>query len=85
MTCKILIFKWYLISCFSIKFKIVYLNEIFIKKNNETPLEAAIKKENIEIVKLLLTNKNINVNIINIWFDKFIKFYNIYKFNKIQN
>ena len=37
-----------------------------INKFHETALFQAIEKENIEIIKLLLTNENIDVNIINI-------------------
>ena len=39
----------------------------FYLKINKTALFLAIEKENIEIVKLLLSNKNIDVNIINIF------------------
>lgn len=37
---------------------------------NKTPLYMAIEKENLEIVNLLLENKKINVNIINIFLKK---------------
>ena len=50
---------------------------------NETPLIAAIENENIEIVKLLLTKENIDVNIPKILIlliDKITK-YLIYKWH----
>ena len=43
---------------------------------NKTPLYFAVEKGNIEIIKLLLQNNEIDVNILNI----FISF-----FNKIKN
>ena len=47
-------------------FKIIFLNEIknYFFFNHKTILFEAIKKQNIEIVKLLLSNKNIDVNIL---------------------
>ena len=47
------------------KFKIKTLNEI-ISRINKTALYYAVKKENIEIIQLLLSNDKINVNILNI-------------------
>ena len=38
----------------------------FYTKNDKTALYRAIEKENIEIIKLLLANRNINPNVINI-------------------
>ena len=34
----------------------------FIKKIDRTPLYLAVEKENLEIVKILLANENINPN-----------------------
>ena len=48
-----------------IKLKIIYFNEIDFKFYM-TALYVAVKKENVEIVKLLLGNEKIDVNIINI-------------------
>ena len=36
--------------------------------NEKTPLAIAIENENIEIVKLLLSNQNIDVNAISIFY-----------------
>ena len=44
----------------------MYLNEILIKIH-KTALYTAVEKENIEIIKLLLTNENIDINILNIF------------------
>ena len=49
-----------------IKLNIIYLNEILIKIH-KTALYVAIEKENIEIIKLLLTNENIDINILNVF------------------
>lgn len=38
---------------------------IFHKKINNTPLHSAILKENVDIVKLLLSSNKIDVNILN--------------------
>ena len=46
-------------------FKIKYLNEIH-KLFHKSALYAAIEKGFIEIIKLLLTNKNIDTNAFNI-------------------
>lgn len=46
-------------------FKIMCFNEIMIWFY-KTALFEAIEKENVEIVKLLMQNDNIDVNIINI-------------------
>ena len=48
----------------------------------KTALYAAIEKENIEIVKLLLTNEKLDINILNIFKYIFLKFYYKY-FNSI--
>ena len=40
----------------------------------KTALYCAVEKENIDIVKLLLTNDKIDVNILNILFIFYIKF-----------
>lgn len=45
------------------KFQINYLNEISCKLFHKTPLISAVEMENIEIIKLLLTHENIDVNI----------------------
>ena len=50
----------------------------------KTALYLAVEKENIEIVKLLLTNDKLDINIINILNIFFIKF-KIISFNEIQN
>lgn len=42
---------------------------------NKTPICIAIENENIEIVKLLLECNNLNINLPNINFSIFIKFY----------
>ena len=47
-------------------------------------LYLAVEKENIEIVKLLLTNDKLDINLLNIIYIFFIKF-KIISFNKIQN
>ena len=47
-------------------FKNICLNKI-LTKIHQTPLYAAVEKENIEIIKLLLTNENIDANILNIF------------------
>ena len=47
------------------KFKIITFDEIKIYFY-KTPLYFAIEKENIEIIKLLLTNDKLNINILNI-------------------
>ena len=65
------------------KFKIISFNEILIKFY-KTALYLAVEKENLEIVKVLLTNDKIDINIINILFTFIIKF-KIISFNKIQN
>lgn len=42
-------------------FKIKHLNEILIKIN-KTPFYAAVENENIDIIELLLMNKNVDIN-----------------------
>ena len=75
------------------KFKIISFNEIqnhiFQWNFNiiiicKTALYLAVEKENIEIVKLLLMNDKLDMNIINILNIFFIKF-EIISFNSIQN
>lgn len=53
----LLLMKFYL-KCFLIKFDLSF---------HHSPLVTAISKNNIEIVKLLLSCKNININIIDIF------------------
>ena len=65
-------------------FTIISFYEVLIRFY-KTALYLAIEKENIEIVKLLLTNNKLDINqrnILNIFF--FIKF-KILFFNVIQN
>ena len=50
----------------------------------KTALYLAVEKENIEIIKLLLNNDKLDINIINILNIFFIKF-KIISFNGIQN
>ena len=64
------------------KFKIKYFNEIFFLKNYKTALYSAVEKENIEIIKLLLSNDQIDVNYLCILILNFIKF-KIISFNEI--
>ena len=80
-------------SYHSMKFKIISFNEIrnhiFQWNFNiiiiyKTALYLAVEKENIEIVKLLLTNDKLDMNIINILNLFFIKLKMIF-FNFIQN
>ena len=82
------------------KFKIIFFNDIqnsiyndiqnhifqwnLKKKNYKTALYLAVEKENIEIIKLLLNNDKIDVNIPYILILNFIKF-KIISFNHIQN
>ena len=61
--------------------KINTLNEI-ISRINKTALYHAVEKENIEIVQLLLSNNEIDVNILNILPTIFIQF-KIKTLNKI--
>ena len=63
------------------EFKIKTLNEI-ISRINKTALYHAVEKENIEIVQLLLSNNEIDVNILNILPTIFIQF-KIKTLNKI--
>lgn len=44
----------------------------FVLSLNIKPLFAAIEKENIDVIKLLLSTDNIDVNVINIKNIKFI-------------
>ena len=43
------------------KFQIIYFDRVF----NETSLCLAVEKENLDIIKLLLMNDKIDINIIN--------------------
>ena len=52
------------------QFKIRFLNEILILIY-KTAIFEAIRNENIEIIKLLLTNTNLDVNILYIFFNFF--------------
>ena len=47
------------------KFKIIYFNEI-LSLFYKTVLFTAVEKGNVEIIKLLLANDKIDVNILNI-------------------
>lgn len=50
--------------------------KLLINTFNSTALNLAIEKQNIEIVKLILTKENLDVNIICICYYKYlIKFY----------
>lgn len=81
--------KWNL-NLYSLReFKIMYLNEILIIFY-KTALFAAVKNENIDIVKFLLTNDQIDVNLINkihlflfhsVLMTNLIKFINFYSFS----
>ena len=50
-----------------IKFDIKIFNEIQYKIFHKTALCIAIEKENIEIVKLLLMNEKLDINLLNIF------------------
>ena len=64
------------------KFKITYFYEILIYLY-KTALYLAIEKENLDIIKLLLSNDKIDVNILSILNFLYIKF-KIIRFNFIQ-
>lgn len=53
----------------------IYFNEILINAINKTALFVAVENGNIDIVKLLLSNNNIDVNIINTIINLFFKCY----------
>lgn len=53
----------------------IYFNEILIHTINKTALFVAVENGNIDIVKLLLSNNNIDVNIINSIINHFLKCY----------
>lgn len=53
----------------------IYFNEIIINAINKTALFVAVENGNIDIVKLLLSNNNIDVNIINTIINHFFKWY----------
>ena len=57
-----LIFSWNFIFFISSNFKFIYLIGFYQEKIYLMPLYAAVDKENIEIVKLLLSNDQIDVN-----------------------
>ena len=44
------------------KFKFIFFNEILIFFFYKTALLWAVQKENIEIIKLLLTNEKLDIN-----------------------
>ena len=54
----------------------------FLTNYNKTPLYLAVEKENLEIVKLLINNNKINLNIPYILLYFFIEF-DIHLFNYI--
>ena len=75
------------------EFKIIYFNQIqndifqynyHIIDSYKTALYLAVENENIEIIKLLLTNNRLDINVLNILYLFFLKFHNIF-FNIIQN
>ena len=45
------------------KFKIILFNEILIILFYKTALYLAVEKENVEIIKLLLTNDKLDINL----------------------
>lgn len=47
------------------KFHSNYLNKVFVFDVKKTPLCIAIETGNVEIVKLILNNKKININFSN--------------------
>lgn len=59
------IFQWNYKQYISISFKNIIFNDI-LNYINKRPLFLAIKKNDIEIIKLLLNNKKLDVNIKNI-------------------
>ena len=63
------------------KFKIISFNEIIIRIY-KTALYLAVEKENVDIIKLLLSNDKIDINILNILLLFYIKF-KIISFNDI--
>ena len=63
------------------EFKSLYLNEIIIMFNR-SPFYLAVERENIEIIKLLLTNDKLDVNYLYILFYLFLRFV-IILFNSI--
>ena len=58
------IFQYHLQSYFSISFKIIYFNKILITFYR-TALHKTVEKGNIEIIKLLLEQPNVNLSIKN--------------------
>ena len=70
---KNVIFQLHLKANISITFKSKYLNEIIFDLYH-TALYLAVEKENLEIIKLLLTNDNIDINILNIFINILIIF-----------
>ena len=63
------------------EFKSLHLNEIIIMFNR-SPFYLAVERENIEIIKLLLTNDKLDVNYLYILFYLFLRFV-IMLFNSI--
>lgn len=53
----------------------IFFNEILYLYINKTALIAAVEKENTEILKILLANKDIDINCIIIIIQSYIKFY----------
>lgn len=53
---------------------IFFINRVFYLFIYKTALFDAVEKENMEIIKLLLAYKRIDVNVLNIIIYKFIKF-----------
>lgn len=52
---------------------------------NQTPLHAAVKKGNTDIVKLLLQQKDIDINSINIYNQNIFNDFSIQIFIQFQN
>ena len=52
------------------RYKNSFINEILFKFN-KSALFIAVEKGNIEIIKLLLSHKRLNINIINVLFSLF--------------
>ena len=59
-------------------------NRIIIINIDKTALYLSVEKENIEIVKLLLMNAKIDINILNI-INRIFMWFKILYFNHIQN
>ena len=62
------IFQFHSKSCLSIAFKIIFSSmKFYYNIIYKTALYLAIEKENIEIIKLLLSKNNLDINHINIF------------------